>query len=244
MLNVPTAHNSAKLGDIAQTVIMSGDPLRAKYIADNYLKNVVCYNQVRAMYGYTGYFENVKISVQGSGMGCPSMGIYSKELFDFYNVQNIIRVGTAGALNSSLKLKDIVFAKQVYTNSNYVKLNGNDKIKNSDLLYANSMLLDMAEKIAINKNIPYVSGKIFTSDIFYSDINFLNNLAKNDFLAVEMETAALYTNAYNSGKNALTILSISDNPIIGTGLSSTERQISFDKMIKIALELAINCSRG
>ena len=244
MKNVPTAHNEAKLDDIANTVIMPGDPLRAEYIAKTFLKDVKCYNKVRSMYGFTGYYNGIRLSVQGSGMGCPSMGIYSKELFDFYNVKNIIRVGSAGALSTNLKLKDIVLASQDYTNSNYIKLVKNNYNVEQKYIEASKLLLNIAEDVAKRKNISYISGKVYTSDVFYSNINIQKKLAEQGILAVEMETAALYTNAFNSNKNALAILSISDNPITGEGLSSLDRQVSFNQMIELALDVATKCSRS
>lgn len=244
MKNVPTVHNEAKLDDIANTVIMPGDPLRAEYIAKTFLKDAKCYNKVRSMYGFTGYYNGIRLSVQGSGMGCPSMGIYSKELFDFYNVKNIIRVGSAGALSTNLKLKDIVLASQDYTNSNYIKLVKNNYNVEQKYIEASKLLLNIAEDVAKRKNISYISGKVYTSDVFYSNINIQKKLAEQGILAVEMETAALYTNAFNSNKNALAILSISDNPITGEGLSSLDRQVSFNQMIELALDVATKCSRS
>lgn len=238
MENVPTPHNSAKLGDIARVVIMPGDPLRARYIAKKYLQDVVCYNKVRAMYGYTGMYNNIKISVQGSGMGCPSMGIYSKELYDFYNVDTIIRVGTAGAINQKLNLRDIIIADSSNTASSYVE---QFNVSNKNSLCATKELVNKAIDIAKNKNFSVKVGKIYTSDTFYTDIEKLKKLANSDILAVEMETAALYTNAFISNKKAISILSVSDNPITGESLSSTDRENSFNKMIKFALELAILC---
>lgn len=244
MENVPTAHNEANINDIAKTVIMPGDPLRAEYIANKYLKKVKCYNKVRSMYGFTGYYNDVRLSIQGSGMGCPSMGIYSKELFDFYGVDNIIRVGSAGALDNNLKLKDIVLASKDYTNSNYISLVKNDYKIGESYIESSKILLDMAENIANQNNISYVSGNVYTSDVFYASMDTQKKLASNGMLAVEMETAALYTNAFNSKKNALAILSISDNPLTGESLSSTDRQVSFNQMIELALDVAIRCSRS
>lgn len=238
MSNVPTPHNSAKLDDIAKTVIMPGDPLRAKYIAEKFLSNIVCYNQIRAMYGYTGYYKGIKVSVQGSGMGCPSIGIHSKELFDFYGVENIIRAGSAGSLDKDLKLKDIVIADSTTTNSNYPEIIKKSKVEK---LFASRHLLGLALKTVKDNNIKYKSGNIFTSDVFYSSKDELMELSKNGVLAVEMETAALYTNADLYKKNALTLLSISDNPLTGEGLNSEERQNSFDEMIRLSLEIAITC---
>lgn len=235
-MEIPTPHNSAKMGDIAKTVLMPGDPLRCKYIAEKYLQNVVCYNEVRGMLGYTGTYKGVKISIQGSGMGIPSMGIYSKELFEGYNVDNIIRIGSAGAISKDVKLRDVVIAKTVSTDSNYL----------SNIMFegitpvCSNYLLKKAEEVAKTENISLKIGEIFTSDIFYNDINILKELSKTKTLAVEMETLALYTNAIKAGKNAMSILTISDCPLEGTGLTSKERENSFDTMMKLSLELAIS----
>ncbi|MNP22357.1 Purine nucleoside phosphorylase DeoD-type [compost metagenome] len=225
------------MGDIARTVIMPGDPLRAKYIAEKYLKNVVCYNEVRGMLGYTGEYKGVRISVQGSGMGCPSMGIYSKELFDLYNVDNIIRVGSAGAISDKIELRDLIVAKSVYTNSNYVKELGFDS---NFIPTSNNNILEKAVSINSGYGFNAKFGNIYTSDVFYSDVKKLIDLKDLDILGVEMETAALYSNASVSNKNALSILTVSDKPITGESLSAIDRQVSFNSMMEFALELAIN----
>lgn len=234
---VPTPHNKAKYGEIAKTVLMPGDPLRAKYIADNYLQNVVCYNDVRGMFGFTGTYKGKRISVQGSGMGIPSMGIYSKELFEGYEVDNIIRIGSAGAISDSLQVRDIVVATSVDTDSNY-PLN---VIGEEYFLEPSYYLLEKLELLNSEKNLNLKFGEIFTSDIFYSSKEDLQKLKEQEILAVEMETAALYTNATYAGKNAMSILTISDCPLRGESLSSEERQKSFNEMMEIALELAISC---
>lgn len=232
-----TPHNNAKLDQIADTVIMPGDPLRAKYIADNYLTDVVCYNEVRGILGYTGLYNGFKISVQASGMGCPSMGIYSKELFDIYNVKNIIRIGTTGSINEDINCKDIIVATSVTTDSNYPKY----YLKSDNLILNPSQnLVDISKSVASNLNISPVYGKIQTSDIFYAFDEDLKNLAKSGILAVEMETAALYTNAIVSKKQALSILTVSDKPLEKIGLSALERQEGFDEMLKYSLEIAKN----
>lgn len=239
MINVPTPHNTAKYGDIAKTVLMPGDPLRAKYIAEKYLKNPVCYNEIRGMYGYSGEYKGIRVSVQGSGMGCPSIGIYSKELFDFYGVDNIIRVGSAGALNSDVNIRDVIISEAAYTNSDYIReCNLDDGIA---AIYASSTLLEKTNKLAKNSKLKIKFGNIYTSDIFYSSKEKLEVLKNAGMLAVEMETAALYANAILSNKNALSILTVSDRPIIGDGMSAEDRQTSFNEMIEFALELAINC---
>lgn len=233
---VPTPHNSAKLGDIAKTVLMPGDPKRAEYIAKNYLKDVICYNEVRGMLGFTGTYKGVRISVQGSGMGIPSMGIYSAELFNGYNVENIIRIGSAGGIDDTIKLRDIVVAKTVQTDSNYPKNLIGD---NYDLKCSNK-LLEKLIKLDNEKGYKLRFGNVFTSDIFYNKNENLEKLKENNVLGVEMETAGLYTNAINMNKNAISILTISDIPLKNESLSSLDRQNSFNEMMEVALELAIS----
>ena len=243
---VPTPHNSAKLGDIANIVLMPGDPLRAEYIANKYLKDVICYNKVRNMLGFTGVYKGKRISVQGSGMGVPSMGIYSRELFEGYNVNNIIRIGTAGSLSnemssktaSSVDLKDILVAQGVKTNSNFLKSNG---LEEKIIPTCSSKLLLKLKEIAKVKSQEIKVGNIFTSDTFYATKEQLINTSKLDVLGVEMETLALYTNAKLLDKNAIAIFTVSDNPILNQSISSDERQKGLNDMIEIALELAINC---
>ncbi|CEK33770.1 purine nucleoside phosphorylase,Purine nucleoside phosphorylase deoD-type,purine nucleoside phosphorylase,purine nucleoside phosphorylase,Phosphorylase superfamily [[Clostridium] sordellii] len=235
--NVPTAHNNAKLGDIAETILLPGDPLRAKFIAETFLDNPVMYNTVRGMYGYTGYYKGKKISVQGSGMGIPSIGIYSYELINFYGVKNLIRVGSAGAINEKLKVHDIVIGMGACTDSNYANQ------FNLPGIFAPIASYDLLKKsvdIANSKNINVTVGNIVSNDVFYSDSG-LDNLAKWNkmgVLAVEMEAAALYMNAARAGVNALCILTISDCPFTGEECSAHERQVAFTKMMEIALELA------
>ena len=235
--NVPTAHNNAKLGDIAETILLPGDPLRAKFIAETFLDNPVIYNTVRGMYGYTGYYKGKKISVQGSGMGIPSIGIYSYELINFYGVKNLIRVGSAGAINQNLKVHDIVIGMGACTDSNYAN---QFNLPGTFAPIASYDLLKKSVDIANRKNINVTIGNIVSNDVFYSDSG-LDNLAKWNkmgVLAVEMEAAALYMNAARAGVNALCILTISDCPFTGEECSAHERQVAFTKMMEIALELA------
>ncbi|MFR3567796.1 MAG: purine-nucleoside phosphorylase [Paraclostridium sordellii] len=235
--NVPTAHNNAKLGDIAETILLPGDPLRAKFIAETFLDNPIMYNTVRGMYGYTGYYKGKKISVQGSGMGIPSIGIYSYELINFYGVKNLIRVGSAGAINEKLKVHDIVIGMGACTDSNYAN---QFNLPGTFAPIASYDLLKKSVDIANNKNINVTIGNIVSNDVFYSDSG-LDNLAKwkkMGVLAVEMEAAALYMNAARAGVNALCILTISDCPFTGEECSAHERQVAFTKMMEIALELA------
>lgn len=236
MSNVPTPHNSAKLGDIAKTVLMPGDPLRAKFIAENFLEDVIQFNTVRNMFGYTGTYKGKRISVMGSGMGMPSIGIYSYELFNFYNVENIIRIGTAGSLSEKLNLRDIVIGLGASTNSNYAS---QYNLPGTFAPIASFDLVKSAVEKAKENNINAVVGNILSSDIFYSkDETALDKWRSMGILAVEMEAAALYMNAAEAGKNALCILTISDCPLTGQGLSAEDRQLSFTEMMKIALETA------
>lgn len=234
---VPTAHNNANLGDIAETILLPGDPLRAKFIAETFLENPVMYNTVRGMYGYTGYYKGKRISVQGSGMGIPSIGIYSYELIHFYGVKNLIRVGSAGAISEDLKVHDIVIGMGACTDSNYAK---QYNLPGTFAPIASYDLLKRAVDTANNQNTKVTVGNIVSNDVFYSDAG-LDNLAKwkkMGVLAVEMEAAALYMNAARAGVNALCILTISDCPFTGEECSAHERQVAFTKMMEIALELA------
>ena len=245
-MKIPTPHNEAKIDDISNTVIMPGDPLRAKYIAEKFLENVKCYNRVRGMLGFTGIYRGVRISVQGSGMGVPSMGIYSKELFEGYNVQNIIRIGSAGCLvnneasdiANSVKLRDILVANSIDSDSNYLISNG---IEEEIFPSCSEMLLEKLKKVADEQKTELKIGEIFTSDVFYKEKSRLIETSKLDVLGVEMETLALYANAKMTNKNAIAMYTVSDNAITGVGISSTERETGFDKMIKLALELAYKC---
>ncbi len=234
-----TPHNNAKKGDIAKTVLMPGDPLRAEFIANTYLKNVSCYNKVRNMFGFTGEYKGVKISVQGSGMGIPSIGIYSHELFTEYDVENIIRVGTAGAIADHVNLRDVVIGQATCTNSNYASQYGLPGIYAPIASYK---LLSDAVNAAKLHNATYHVGNIFSSDTFYDDSSSLEKWAKMGVLAVEMEAAALYMNAARSGKNALCIATISDCPLKNLFTTSEERQKTFTDMMEIALEVAFQQS--
>ncbi|WP_195937798.1 purine-nucleoside phosphorylase [Romboutsia sp. 1001713B170131_170501_G6] len=232
-----TPHNAANLGDIAETILLPGDPLRAKFIAENFLENAVEYNTVRGMYGYTGYYKGKRISVQGTGMGGPSMGIYSYELIHFYGVKNLIRIGSAGALNSNLKIHDIVIGMGACTDSNY---GSQYNLPGTFAPIASFELVKKAHDIALEKGITPVVGNIFSSDIFYNDggLDALKSWSKMNVLAVEMEAAALYMNAARAGVNALCMLTISDLPFEGVATTAMERQTAFTKMMEIALELA------
>lgn len=232
---ISTPHNSAKAGDIAKTVIMPGDPLRAKYIAENYLQDPQCYNSVRGMLGYTGTYKGKKISVQGHGMGMPSIGIYTYELYNMYDVENIIRVGSAGGIKNDVRLRDIVFAMGASTDSNYAH---QYQLKGTYAPTATYSLLEKAVAIAKEKNTKYHVGNVLTSDVFYGDSVTPLDWGRMGVLAVEMEAAALYMNAAKANKNALCILTISDEVHSGQELSAHDRQVSFTSMMEIALELA------
>ncbi len=236
MSMTPTPHINAKQGDFAKTVLMPGDPLRAKYIAETYLENPRLVTSVRNMFGYTGTYKGKEISVMGSGMGMPSIGIYSYELFNFYGVENIIRIGSAGAYSDKLKVMDIVIGMGACTNSNYVH---QYNLKGSFAPIADYELMQKAINIANEKGTHVVVGNILSSDPFYdADPTARDRWKEMGVLCVEMEAAALYMNAAKAGKKALCILTISDHLYTGEALSAEERQVNFAQMMEIALELA------
>lgn len=236
MALVPTPHNEAKEGDFARTVLMPGDPLRAKYIADTYLEDVVQVNGVRNMLGYTGTYKGKKISVMGGGMGIPSIGIYSYELFHFYGVENIIRIGSAGGLQDDLNVNDIVIGMGACTNSNYAS---QYNLPGTFAPTASYALMSKAIEVAKEQGTEVRVGNILSSDMFYNADSTVNDRWKSmGVLAVEMEAAALYMNAAYAKKNALCICTISDHLYKTEALSAYERQTSFNKMMEIALELA------
>ncbi|MEG1958007.1 MAG: purine-nucleoside phosphorylase [Lachnospiraceae bacterium] len=235
MTNLPTPHNNALEGEIAKTVLMPGDPLRAKYIAETYLENPVCFNTVRNMLGYTGMHEGKKVSVMGGGMGMPSMGIYSYELFNFYGVENIIRIGSAGGLSDKVKVRDIVIGMGASTNSNYAK---QYRLPGTYAPIADFELLKETVDIAEEYGTPVVVGNILSSDTFYNDNTEAAAQWKGmNVLCIEMEAAALYMNAARAGKKALCICTISDHIFTGESLCAEERQNSFHDMMKIALKI-------
>lgn len=233
---MPTPHNNAKKGDIAKTVLMPGDPLRAKFIAETYLETPVCYNEVRGMLGFTGTYKGVPVSVQGSGMGMPSMGIYSHELYNEYDVENIIRIGTAGSIADNINLREVIIGVSASTNSNYA---AQYRLPGTYAPTASWKLISAAVKAAEEKGCIYHAGNILSSDTFYDDANSLAEWNKMGVLAIEMESAALYMNAARAGKNALCILTVSDCPLKGLSTTAEERQTSFRDMMEIALEAAI-----
>ena len=230
-----TIHINAKPGDVAETVLLPGDPLRAKFIADNFLENVQQYNDVRAMYGYTGEYKGNQVSVQGTGMGIPSISIYIHELIDTYKVRNLIRIGTCGALQPELKLMDVILAQAASTDShiNRLRFNGMDfaPVASFDLLHK-------AYTLARSKGIEPKVGNTLSGDTFYADDPNVWKLW-SDFgvLAVEMETAALYTLAAKFHVNALAILTVTDSLVSHEAISSEDREKSLRVMIEIALGL-------
>ena len=233
-----TPHIGANKGDIAETILLPGDPLRAKYIAETFLEDVVCYNNVRGMLGFTGTYKGKRVSVQGTGMGVPSIGIYTHELIAEYGCKNLIRIGTAGSTNEDVKIRDVVIAMAASTDSNINKLrfNGADYAS-----CANPELFIKAYELGKERNISIKAGNILTSDTFYGDeVDGWKKWAKFGILCVEMETAQLYTTAAKLGARALTLLTISDSLVTGEATSAEERQTTFNDMIKLALDTALS----
>ena len=243
MLKTPTPHISAKPGDFAKTVLRPGDPLRAKFIAENFLENPVLVNNVRGVQGYTGTYHGVKVSVMASGMGMPSMGIYSHELYNGYGVENIIRVGSAGSIQEHINLYDIVIAQGACTDSNFAH---QFHIPGTFAPIGSFELISAAVEASRELGATYHVGNVNSSDVFYGDhelvpegLDALYALKKMGVMALEMEAAALYMNAARYGKRALCICTISDHIIKGVETTSEERQTAFTQMMKIALEVAV-----
>lgn len=230
-----TLHNSAEKGAFARTVLMPGDPLRAKFIADNFLENIELVNNVRGIQGYTGFYKGKRVSVMGSGMGAPSIGIYSHELFNFYDVDQIIRIGSAGMISKELKIRDMVIAMSAYSNSSYGTQYG---FTGNLAPCADYELLKNAVDVANSLGVHTMVGPVYTSDIFYQVNSPAPILEKLGVLAVEMETYALYLNAAYAKKKALSILTISDNIYTGESLSPQEVRETFTKMMETALTIA------
>ncbi|WP_144462249.1 purine-nucleoside phosphorylase [Siminovitchia fortis] len=229
-------HINAPESAIAETVLLPGDPLRAKYIAETFLENARCYNTVRNMLGYTGEYKGKRISVQGTGMGVPSISIYINELMESYHVQNLIRVGTCGAIQKGVKVRDVILAMSASTDSqmNRLTFNGID--------YAPTASFDLLKRAydeGVNKGLHLKVGNVFTADMFYNDNAEHEKWAQYGILALEMETAALYTLAAKFGRNALSILTVSDHILTGELTTAEERQTTFNDMIEVALESAI-----
>ncbi|MGL6063825.1 MAG: purine-nucleoside phosphorylase [Fusobacteriaceae bacterium] len=231
-------HIRAKKGDVAETVLLPGDPLRAKWIAETFLTDVVCYNDVRGMLGFTGTYKGKKVSVQGTGMGVPSISIYATELITEFGCKNLIRVGTAGSYREDIKIRDVIFAMSSSTNSgiNKLRFNGADYAPT-----ASFSLFRKALKAADDKGIEIKAGNVMTSDEFYGDdFDSYKKWAEFGVLCVEMETAGLYTIAAKHNVNALTILTISDSLVTGEATTAEERQVTLREMVEIALEAALN----
>lgn len=231
-----TPHNEAKKGDIAKVVLMPGDPLRAKFIAETFLENPVMFNDVRNMFGYTGTYKGKKVSVMGSGMGMPSIGIYSYELYTEYDVDAIIRIGSAGSYSEKANVYDVVLSTAAYSESSYAKVQCGYE---EDIIYPSEELNKKLEESANKLGIPLIKGGIHSSDVFYREgsIDYINDLRDNKgCLAVEMESFALFNNARVLGKQAACLLTISDSFITHEVTTAEERQNSFTNMMKIALE--------
>ena len=230
-----TLHNTASPGDFAKTVLMPGDPLRARFIAETYLDHRVLVNDVRGIQGYTGEYKGKRVSVMASGMGMPSIGIYSYELYNVYDVDNIIRVGSAGLIDRTLKIRSVVAAMSAYSNSAY---GTQFKFRGNLAPCASYDLLSRAVAVAESRNIPMRVGAVYSSDTFYDQDPQNETLEKLHVLAVEMEAYALYLNAAYAGKNALALLTISDNPYTGESCTPQEVRETFTQMMEIALEIA------
>ena len=235
-MSVPTPHIAAKKEDVAKTVLMPGDPLRSKFVAETFLENPKLVNNVRGIQGYTGTYKGVPVSVMASGMGMPSIGIYSYELYNFFGVENIIRIGSAGGLADDIQLRDIIIGMGACTNSNFAS---QYHLAGTFAPTASYKLLKTADQVAEKLGIPLHIGNILTEDNFYHDDPTVNEgWIKMGVLAVEMESAALYMNAARLGKKALAICTISDHIFTGESLDSDARQTSFTDMMKIALNVA------
>ncbi|MFC4322807.1 purine-nucleoside phosphorylase [Litchfieldia salsa] len=231
-----SVHIEAKPNEIAETILLPGDPLRAKYIAETFLENTTCYNNVRGMLGFTGTYKGERISVQGTGMGVPSISIYVNELINSYNVQNLIRVGTCGAIQKDVKVRDVILAMTSSTDSqmNRLTFGGVD--------YAPTASFDLLKKAydtGVKKGLNLKVGSVFTADQFYNDNAELEKWASYGILAVEMETTALYTLASKFNRKALSVLTVSDHILTGEETTSEERQLTFNDMIEVALDAAI-----
>ena len=237
-----TPHNSAEKGEFAKTVLMPGDPLRAKFVAETFLEDARLVNNVRGIGGYTGFYKGCPVSVMASGMGMPSMGIYSYELFRFYDVDNIIRIGSAGAIREDVRIRDLVFGIGACTNSAYASQYG---LHGTFAPTASYSLLSAAVKAAEDKGVRYHVGNLLSSDTFYSDdADEANEMWRRmGVMAIEMEAAALYMNAARAGKNALAICTVSDHLLTGEATTAEERQTTFTDMMEVALETAVTASR-
>lgn len=233
---MPTPHNEAKEKDIAPIVLMAGDPLRVKMIAETYLENKKLVNKVRGIFAYTGTYKGVRVTVMAHGMGNPSMGIYSYELFDTYHVETIIRVGSIGSLNKKVKVRDIIVAKDCYTTTNYMDLFTS---RGACFLEADRDLIKLAKACKKQVQSPIHFGSIYCSDTFYTENDDIALAKEKNLLGIEMESAALYLNAEKFGKHALTICTVSDSLVTGEKLSAEDRQKSFHDMILYAFGIIL-----
>ncbi len=230
-----STHIGAKEGEIAKGILLPGDPLRAKYIAETFLENAKCYNEVRGMYGFTGTYKGKEVSVQGTGMGQPSISIYANELFEFYGVEKAIRVGTCGAVQPDTKLRDVIIAMSACTDS---AINTNRFGGKHFAPTANFELLKKAYDAAMEKKLSVQVGSVVSSDVFYDEAEMWKTWAKYGVLGIEMEAAELYTLAAKYNRKALAILTVSDHILHGEFTTAEERQLTFNSMIEIALEAA------
>ena len=244
MSNYPTPHINATPADFAKTVLMPGDPLRAKFIAENFLTDAKLVNNVRGIHGYTGIYKGTPVSVMASGMGMPSIGIYSYELFNFFDVENIIRVGSAGGMSEKVKVRDIIIAQGACTDSNFAHT---FNLPGTFAPIADFNILKTAVNKADELSLKYCVGNVLSSDVFYGDMQGITEAmtpaalwGKMGVLGVEMEAAALYMNAARAGKNALAILTVSDHLLTGEALSAEDRQNTFTDMMKLSLETAVS----
>lgn len=236
---MPTPHNSAQKNDVAKLVLMPGDPLRAKMIADTYLENVVLFNSVRNMFGYTGTYKGHPVSVMGSGMGMPSIGIYSYELYDKYEVETIVRIGSCGSYREDCKIYDVILADSAYSESTYAEsafgYTENVQLPDAEV---NTSLINIAKEL----DIPMHIGRIHSSDVFYhgpGSVPYQEKAAKYNLYAAEMESFALFANARYLGKKAACLLTVSDSIVTSEATTAEERQNAFTKMMEIALGLAV-----
>ncbi|MDP5272950.1 purine-nucleoside phosphorylase [Chengkuizengella axinellae] len=231
-----SVHIEAKENEIAETILLPGDPLRAKYIAETFLEDISCYNNVRGMLGFTGTYKNERISVQGTGMGVPSISIYVNELIQSYGVKNLIRVGSCGAIQKDVKVRDVILAMTSSTDSQM------NRVEFGPIDYAPTASFDLLKKAydtGVEKGLEIKVGNVFTADQFYNDNAQLEKLARYGVLAVEMETTALYTLASKFDVNALSVLTVSDHILTGEETTSQERQTTFNEMIEVALDAVI-----
>lgn len=236
MDKMSTPHNEAKKGDIAPVVLMPGDPLRAKFVAENYLEDVTVFNTVRNMMGYTGYYHGKRVSVMGSGMGMPSIGIYSYELFHFYDVESIIRIGSCGALNENIHVRDLILVQGACTDSRYAS---QFELPGTFSAISSYDLLEKAVSCCRKKSLSFHVGNVVASDFFYhADANSAEKWASVGCLGVEMESYALFMNAAYAKKKAMTLLTVSDHLFLEEDTTPEEREKTFCDMMEVALEIA------